>query len=265
MTTAGFRFIPIERRVVEPPVSFGDLCLARPRAEGSVSGSLQIIWTAETPVCIGDGADPVRPIRIGGAHVLPGASLRGMLRAVTEIATFSHLGDINAARHYGVRTYDYNDMPREPQRHRPQDLKAGWLTYDGTEWMLRTCEIVRGYPYGFWLVHFREILDEIARRGRLAPIVDEWRALNLARKRKELAEANLHGLVTLTDDGLYVEQFASGFRKAGFPGERNLTAQERQQRRVPGYLVCAGPTEVPPDDPNRAKIRETIFAPPSTG
>lgn len=261
---AGFRFIPVASQLIEPPVRFCALDLGRPHPEGSVSGSLQITWTAETPVCVGDGGDPVRPIRIGGEHVLPGASLRGMLRAVAEIATFSHLGHINADRHYGVRTYDYNDMPRAPQRHRPQDLKAGWLTYDGNDWMLRSCEIVRGYPYGFWLVHFREILDEIGRRGRVPPSVDEWRALDLGRKRKELAAANLAGALALIDDGPYVDQFARGFRKAGFLGERNLTAQERQQRRVPGYLVCAGPTEVPPDDPARAKIRETIFAPAST-
>jgi CRISPR-associated protein (TIGR03986 family) len=35
------------------------------------------------------------------------------------------------------------------------------------------------------------------------------------------------------------------------------------QRRIAGYLVCSGRTEIPTDDPTRKKIRETVFAPPS--
>ena len=112
MTTAGFRFIPVAPQVVEPPTRFADLDLSRPAADVSVSGSLDITWAAETPICIGDGAAPVTPIRLGGAYALPGASLRGMVRAVTEIATFSHLGHINAARARWMTTTPPRRRPR---------------------------------------------------------------------------------------------------------------------------------------------------------
>jgi hypothetical protein len=198
MTTAGFRFIPIDRQVVEPPIAFGDLDLARPLPDGSVSGSLKITWTAESPVCIGDGEEPVSPIQIGGEYALPGASLRGMVRAVVEIATFSHLGDINSARHYGVRDYDFNRMP-EAHKHRPvrprqqpnlepeRFLRAGWLKYEHKKWILRTCEVLRRhYDEGFWLLHFSQLLGEMARQGHVPPTEDQWRRLILAEKHREL-------------------------------------------------------------------------------
>lgn len=266
MIGAPYRFIAIDPTVVEPPVAYAELDLSQPHEEGSVSGTIDVGWTAETPICVGqpDKNDKqiVRPMRFGDAYALPGASLRGMLRAVAEIATFSHLGRINGARHYGVRTYETREMPAGHQ-HRPQDLKAGWLRRENDGWVLRSCEPIRGYDYGYWLVHFDEILAELSRHGTAAPAADEWRQWGLGQKRQALTEARLADRVTLIDDGLYVARFPGGLRKARFEGGRPLTTAERQQRRVPGYLVCSGPTEIPSDDPQRAKIRETVFAPPS--
>jgi hypothetical protein len=290
MTTAGFRFIPVDPHIVEPPVRFDQLDLSKPLPNGSVSGSLRITWTAETPVCIGDGGDPVRPIQIGGAYVLPGASLRGMVRAVAEIATFSHLGHINAARHYGVRTYDFDDMPPAPQRHRPQDLKAGWLKYGDGQWKLHRCPTIQvprtnprrgepahyGYDLGYWLVGFDEILSEIERRGAGAILRDQWREMTLAEKRHLLRETGLDRGLTgnrdaegrrngpLLDVGPYISDRPEGVRVASFDYWESFAqqAQQAMQRRVPGYLVCAGPTEVPKDDPKRAKMHEAIFLEP---
>lgn len=265
--TAGFRFVEIEPRVVEPPIGFDELDLSQPHASGSVSGMLDVTWTAETPVCVGhpapDEPRAVDPIWLGDGYLLPGASLRGMIRALAEIATFSHLGRINSARHYGVRTYDYGDMP-DAHRHRPRELRAGWLQYEASGWTLRICQTVRDYDRGFWLVHFDEILAEIGRRGFDAPTADEWRDLTLGDKRTRLATAGLDQQLTLLDDGPYLANAPGGIRKSCFVGEQIVSGTEQTQRRVPGCLVCAGRTEIPPDDPQRAKVREAVFAPPST-
>jgi hypothetical protein len=291
MTTAGFRFIPVDRQVIDPPISFSELDLSRPLEGGSVSGSLRIKWTAETPLCVGDGETPVEPIKIGGEYALPGASLRGMARAVTEIATFSHLGHINAAHHFGVRTYDFDDMPLAPQRHRPQDLKAGWLRYGDGQWKLYRCPTVQvlransrrgepaqhSYDLGYWLVGFDEILAEIERRGAGAISQDQWREMTLAEKRRLLTDTGLDRGLTgnrdaegrrngpLFDVGPYMPDRPEGVRMASFDYWENYAqqAQQAMQRRVPGYLVCAGRTKFPPDDPKRAKVREAIFLEPS--
>jgi CRISPR-associated protein (TIGR03986 family) len=256
MTTTGFRFIPIDPHIIEPPVRFDDLDLARPLPNGSVSGSLQITWTAETPVCIGDGEDPVRPIQIGGDYVLPGASLRGMVRAVVEIAAFSHLGHINAARHYGVRTYAAEDMPPTPQRHAADELKSGWLTYDGKEWKLQPCmtnipvRIGRNplFPNerGYWLLPFSELVSKIS------PALDDvsWRKKELAEKHANLGTARLIGEIRFVDDRAYLAQAPRGVRVARFApsgGER-------------GYVICAGRADPPP--PRQPKSYEAVFARP---
>jgi hypothetical protein len=265
MTTAGFRFIPIDRQVVEPPVAFDDLNLAQPLAGGSISGSLEITWTAETPVCIGVGDDPVTPIRIGGTYILPGASLRGMVRAVTEIATFSHLGHINAARHYGVRTYDQNDMPPAPQRHGAQDLKAGWLVYhpgsqgkvDQGEWRLKECQpTISGSSRGYWHVRFNELLASVAGFTE-----DTWRKANLAAKYDALITAGLNRQITWYDFGQDNMPGAPNLAKAAADPAWNQP--DRQRRRAVGFLVCAGPTDIPPL-PRQPKSREALFSLPAS-
>ena len=133
---AGYRFVPIGDRVVTPPVAFDDLRTDTPHSEGSVSGTLDVTWAAETPVCIGpagEGRD-VEPFEIDGRGCLPGASLRGMLRSVMEIAGFCHLGPINDHRHFGFRNFD--DAINYRSRVQADGIKAGWLSYEGEEWIL---------------------------------------------------------------------------------------------------------------------------------
>lgn len=148
----GYRFVPIDHRVVSPPVPFEALRLDKPHEEGSISGTLEVKWVAETPVCVGhssdqhsknangDAAPCVRPLAIYDSDrkvkrgVLPGSSLRGMLRTVMEIATFSHLGRINDHRHFGTR-----HLQMQKGEIKANDIQSGWLTYCFTKktWALR--------------------------------------------------------------------------------------------------------------------------------
>ena len=132
---AGYRFVPFDDRIVAPPVSLQDLRLDTPHPDGSVSGTLEITWQAETPVCIGvagEGAT-VEPFEIDGC--LPGASWRGMLRNVMEIAGFCHPGPINDHRHFGFR--DFTDADNYRERVQADAIRAGWLTHEDGHRRLR--------------------------------------------------------------------------------------------------------------------------------
>jgi CRISPR-associated protein (TIGR03986 family) len=145
--SAPFRFVPIPPgQVVQSPVKIDDIRMDRPLPEGSLSGTLNVTWTAKTPICVGekDSGGRVRPLKVGNRFCLPGSSLRGMLRATVEAATFSHLGRINAWRHHGFRDFEglKPDHPIAPLSSNPTKLqlktalRAGWLRFDGRQWLL---------------------------------------------------------------------------------------------------------------------------------
>ena len=120
---AGYRFVPFGDKIVEPPVALEELRLDTPHQGGSVSGILEMTWLAETPVCIGVTGEnqTVEPFEIDGRGCLPGASLRGMIRSVMEIAGFCHLGPINDHRHFGFR--DFTDATNYRPRVQANGIK----------------------------------------------------------------------------------------------------------------------------------------------
>jgi CRISPR-associated protein (TIGR03986 family) len=203
MATATFRFVPIPPDlVIEPPIKRKDIYFDRPLAGGSVSATLKVTWTAKTPICIGDATsdagrregDPVLPIKIGGRYCLSGTTLRGMVRAVLEAATFSHLGRINEWRHHGFR--DFAGLsPNHPitpvawpnEAGDPMtSLRAGWLRYDHEKkyWAIRK---VRNKDQLFVLLPIASILEALGSASGLD--ADDWRALTAAGKYAKLPVA----------------------------------------------------------------------------
>ncbi|WP_413204159.1 TIGR03986 family CRISPR-associated RAMP protein [Rhodospirillum sp. A1_3_36] len=167
--SAPYRFIPITPNlVIPPPVPLEDLSFDTPLSRGSVSARIKIVWTAKTPVCVGDNeggddtAREVTPLRVGGRYCLPGPSLRGMLRNTVAIATFSHLGRINSHRHESHRDFtglpgsDYHQIKVAGQG--ATKVYGGWLSWeeDRKAWILR--------PAGsgsFYRVGIDDLLDKI--------------------------------------------------------------------------------------------------------
>lgn len=252
MKLAGYRFVQLRDGVViDPPVSLEDLDISKPLAGGSLSGALDVTWTAETPVCVGAGdRDPVEPFSIDGlGPVLPGASLRGMVRAVLEIATFSHLGRINEHHHFGERDFDS-----------PDNVKGAWLTREPAEdgkprWVLRPAKdltISKGRPFSHtWRrLPVDLLLDKVSGLG--GPIIDpmDWIGLTLEQKCEHLKAAGLLGPQALTalpsDTG----------DKCQFWRASNGGRQEK------GYICCAGPCDTAAGD-NR-KATETVIGAPVT-
>ncbi|MBN9890540.1 RAMP superfamily CRISPR-associated protein [Salipiger abyssi] len=69
---------------------------ATPFADG-LSGHVDVDWVFDTPLLIGDGGDIRRPQKIGSHYILPGSTLKGLLRSVLETATNARIGRLNDA------------------------------------------------------------------------------------------------------------------------------------------------------------------------
>ena len=109
MSKSGYRFVPLNTKVVPAPISLDEIRHDRP-VPGMLSGELTVEWTAETPICVASGIkndnDEHENVFIaededgkkGRKYVLPGSTTGGAIRAVSEIAGCAHLGQINADR-----------------------------------------------------------------------------------------------------------------------------------------------------------------------
>ncbi|MDS4031995.1 MAG: TIGR03986 family CRISPR-associated RAMP protein [Candidatus Contendobacter sp.] len=126
-----------------------------------LSGHLDLTITAHTPILVGQEQQPatahapgqVHPYQLpDGRYALPGTALKGMIRAVVEIASFSRMAMVDNQR-LGVRDLTpaarpfYGDSmtkPVGPQTYRALS-KAGWLSFDTARriWSIRPCEYAR--------------------------------------------------------------------------------------------------------------------------
>ena len=156
---APYNFVPLSRWVHIPPWSRAvshDL----PFQDG-YSGTLHLTLTNHTPLLVGgtqvkasrERHGEVCPFRLpNGGYAIPGSSLKGMLRAVVEIAGFGRMRMVDDRRmsvrdltpagreFYGKRlTNTVKDKTFEP------NSRAGWLAYDTVrkQWTLTPCEFAR--------------------------------------------------------------------------------------------------------------------------
>lgn len=123
---APYRFAPLSEEVVlvdeETP-------LDRPVPDG-LSAELNVSIRFETPFLIGAGGDQNKPLEIDGAPAIPGATLRGWLRSLVEVLTFSRLHQTNVRRRFALRDFDharYKAFAAAGARPESGGLSAGWL------------------------------------------------------------------------------------------------------------------------------------------
>ncbi|MGQ3028347.1 MAG: hypothetical protein ACT60Q_08485, partial [Ferrovibrionaceae bacterium] len=129
---ATYRFVALNDTVVPPPARVDRMT----PAAGGFCGRITVEWAAETPLLIGvedRDSEAVTPMRLGagGPHVLPGASLRGMLRAAVEIVAHGRLSQVNRHHRYGLRDFDhpvYRKTPDGRDRLAWSEVGAGWLS-----------------------------------------------------------------------------------------------------------------------------------------
>lgn len=224
------------------PAGGGPDLFGRPFATG-LCGSLAVTWTAETPLLVG-GHDNNTPFTYRGVPAIPGATLRGLVRAILEPATWARLAFIDD-RYIGFRDYDsarWREYGPNPQaRDQRRRLQAGWLepvrsadrwTWKRPEtirWQLRPCppeisDDKRG-AVGWIGIDIPHVLvpaltERLRRAGRPADVTwQSWLSLTLHAKRQMLVAANLHRPFRLRE-----------------------IAPDHPQRDRLGTLVHAGPT-----------------------
>lgn len=132
--TSPFRFVALNDKVVAGEKT--DLDTPLP---GGFRAVVSVEWAVETPLLIGatnktDRTDAViEPMKLGDDYVIPGATLRGAMRAAMEIVASGRLHQINAHHKYGVRDFNHPRI-RPPGKDGEKDsilardkVKAGWL------------------------------------------------------------------------------------------------------------------------------------------
>ncbi len=84
----------------------------------------------------------------GGAFAIPGASLKGVIRNVLEIVSFSRMSRV-ADRRYAIRDLNnkdrslYADHMTTEASPFASKVQAGWLSFASGSWLLRPCAFAR--------------------------------------------------------------------------------------------------------------------------
>jgi hypothetical protein len=132
--TSPYRFITLNERVLSAPEAVRTAALDLP-LPGGFSGTIALVWEAETPLLIGSAQgtgtnEEVVPLRHGNTPVIPGATLKGLLRTGIEIVTLGRLSQLNARHRFGIRDFDdwyYSDDGHGQSRLAWDKLETGWL------------------------------------------------------------------------------------------------------------------------------------------
>lgn len=143
--TAAYNFVPTSTEVIRPDwqqwVSH-DLPL-----EDGLCAELDITVHAHTPLLVGgsrgEGGQVSFHSHPDGVPAIPGSSLRGMLRNVLEIATFSRLSLMDdrwlSLRDLRSPTYRGQMTATEGNVHRAK-AQAGWLRFEEGQWKVYPCD-----------------------------------------------------------------------------------------------------------------------------
>tara|TARA_R110001583_G_scaffold193653_1_gene362530 strand:+ start:7593 stop:9383 length:1791 start_codon:yes stop_codon:yes gene_type:complete len=141
---APYNFVPYPNKV--PPPWRTKTYIDVPFEDG-VCGEIQFELTNSTPLMIGgeyiDG-QPISFYSIDGKPIIPGSSIRGMLRNVAEIVSFSKFQHFNNAYPALRDTRDsyYDDQIGISNK---ESIKAGWLIFDqeSKNYRLLPCQVAR--------------------------------------------------------------------------------------------------------------------------
>ncbi len=134
--SAPYRFVPYvpDALVKAEPAALEPIHKPKP---GGLSARIQLRWTAEAPLLIGDQGEgsptEVVPLRLNDGddgYIIPGSTIRGAIRSIAEIAGAGRLRQVNRERLFGLRDFNHSEYgsPESPfPVLQPKALRAGWL------------------------------------------------------------------------------------------------------------------------------------------
>ena len=128
-----YRFIDLPDKVVLPEEGAKDVALNIPLEDGYCA-TIDVEWIAESPLLVGGAQEgkqadaTVKPLKIGGQYVLPGATLRGLVRSLTEIVSYAKMTQGNWHYHFGLRDFVHPYFASESGVSKIDEVKGGFLT-----------------------------------------------------------------------------------------------------------------------------------------
>ena len=257
--SAPYRFVHLQPRITLPEGEHGH---DRP-IEGGLCATIAVEWAAETPLLIGgaaaagQGNAPIAPMRLpgGGSYVIPGASLRGMIRAVAEILSLGRLGASNLHLRFGIRDFDH-PWYKAQDVSKVKELKAGWLTLRSEAGGERA--FITPIEPGEWAhVYVEDMIEEKPFSGAVADR-KAWLGLSLVGRGDRAGKYDTARKIR-NGAPLFDRSTASHFESMRTEGDRQMAryVAEPGPRTRPGWLVFSGPLRSRDSVPN--KKREYVF------
>lgn len=138
--SAPFLFVALNQKVALPRTPVDEAwkkgTLHSVPLKDGLCGRLDVTWEFDGPMLIGNGQKDPAPLKIDGTPVLPGATLRGLVRSTMEIAALGRLEQIDGHLTFGIRDFEHDLFKSDGRRQ----VNAGWL---------RPCAVPDSSPSGY--------------------------------------------------------------------------------------------------------------------
>ena len=135
MITAPFNFVPLSQKVFFP--DWADSVSHNIPFEDATSGVIDISMTAKSPIFVRDGGeDDTLFCNHQGTKYIPSSSVKGMVRSVLEILSFSKMSLFNDDT-YAVR--DLRNRELYMSKMTPDKTLCGWLKKVRDEYYIEDC------------------------------------------------------------------------------------------------------------------------------
>jgi len=134
MITAPFNFVPLSDEVFFPDWA-EDVSHDIPFEDGE-SGCIDVTMTAKSPIFVRDHEKEEEFCNHKGEYYIPSSSVKGMVRNVLEIMSFSKMSQLDDDT-YAVR--DLSDAKNFYMSEMKKDTYCGWLKKNGNSYSIEDC------------------------------------------------------------------------------------------------------------------------------
>ena len=136
---APYNFVPLNKQVVYP--HWGNHVSHDLPFKDGLSGELELTINAKSPIFIRDILKNKEKsnsfFNVNGHYMIPGSSIKGMLRAVLEVLTFSQMGNKVNTHRYAVR--DLSDAHNFYMKEMSKKTYGGFLYQEDGKYYIEDC------------------------------------------------------------------------------------------------------------------------------
>lgn len=159
MITAPYNFVPLNDKIFYPPWASEDILknIHDVPFEDGESGVIELEVTAKSSIFIKDSKNPSEFCHFinekdAKEYYIPATSIKGMIRNVLEIMSFSAMNFIDDKK------YSMRDFTDEYKNKVLKDIKCGWLYKENGAIKIRECD-------GIYRIKYQEIEYKFKKQG----------------------------------------------------------------------------------------------------